>query len=321
MGSIKNFLLFLFIPRLLVPFACAEEKIVTTDKAAEISLDGKLFTRYVFAGAPKPFFYPVIGPTGKAVTRAYPMEKVAGESSDHPHQRSIWFTHGAVNGVDFWSETPAAGKQVQRTLMPGKDGHISVCDWFTVDNKKICEDTRTFRFFSSPSTRGMDVVWQIKASEGALTFGDTKEGSFGIRLADTMKVKGGGGHIENSRGEKDGDTWGKRAEWVDYYGPVEGETLGIAIFDHPKNFRHPTYWHVRDYGLFAVNPFGIHDFDVEYVKDANGKEKIVRRQPKGAGDYTVPAGETLTLRYRILVHKGDTASAKIADAWKEYSAK
>ena len=123
-----------------------------------------------------------------------------------------------------------------------------------------------------------------------------------------MKVDAPGqGHIENSRGEKDGNAWGKRAEWVDYYGPVEGETVGIAIFDHPKNFRHPTYWHVRTYGLFGANPFGIHDF----VKD----------EKADAGNHTVPSGETITFRYRVLIHKGTTSEAKIAEAWKEYTAR
>ena len=102
----------------------------------------------------------------------------------------------------------------------------------------------------------MDFEITLKASNGELTFGDTKEGTMAVRLAETMRLKGkaGQGHIVNSAGVRDGQTWGKRAEWCDYYGPVEGRTVGIAIFDHPKNPRHPTWWHVRDYGLFAANP-------------------------------------------------------------------
>ena len=53
--------------------------------------------------------FPLIGPTGASYTRAYPMEKIQGEDFDHPHQRSFWFTHGKVNGIDFWSEENGHG--------------------------------------------------------------------------------------------------------------------------------------------------------------------------------------------------------------------
>ena len=81
-----------------------------------------------------------------------------------------------------------------------------------------------------------------------------------VRLNEVMRLThgkaAGTGHIVQSTGVRDGATWGKRAEWCDYYGPVEGQVVGIAIFDHPSNPAHPTWWHVRDYGLFAANPFG-----------------------------------------------------------------
>jgi Methane oxygenase PmoA len=114
----------------------------------------------------------------------------------------------------------------------------------------------------------------------------------------------GEGHIVNSNGVRDGDTWGKRADWVDYYGPVNGKTVGVAIFDNPDNPRHPTWWHVRDYGLFAVNPFGWHDFD---------------KKPAGAGDFKIPAGQSVTFRYRFYLHYGDEKQAKVAEAYEEYA--
>ena len=78
---------------------------------------------------------------------------------------------------------------------------------------------------------------------------------------------------------------------------------GIAIMNHPSSFRFPSYWHVRTYGLFAANPFGLHDFTA-------GKEK---------GEYTLPAGETLKLRYRVLLHKGDEATGHVAEAFAEFA--
>ncbi len=146
----------------------------------------------------------------------------------------------------------------------------------------------------------------LRATNGEVTFGDTKEGTLAVRLAETMRLKGkvGHGHIVNSAGLRDDETWGKRADWCDYYGPVDGKTVGIAIFDHPQNPRHPTWWHVRDYGLFAPNPFGRHDF-----------EKL---SDKSAGNITIPAGQSVTFRYRFYLHEGDDLQAKVAQKYEQY---
>ena len=139
-----------------------------------------------------------------------------------------------------------------------------------------------------------------------LVFGDTKEGSMAIRLAATMRLKGevGEGHIQNSAGDADGDTWGKRAAWCDYYGPVDGKTVGVAIFDHPENPRHPTWWHVRDYGLFAANPFG-----VSYFED----------KPRGTGDLKLGKSDSVTWTYGFYFHSGDTKSAEVAERFSDWA--
>jgi hypothetical protein len=85
---------------------------------------------------------------------------------------------------------------------------------------------------------------------------------------------------------------------------VEGKTVGVAIFDHSQNPRHPTWWHVRDYGLFAANPFGRKDF--EGLKDKN------------AGNLVIPAGQSVTFRYRFYFHEGDEQQAKVAERYAEY---
>lgn len=130
-----------------------------------------------------------------------------------------------------------------------------------------------------------------------------------MRLNESMRLerkkKKAEGHIINSEGVQDGETWGKRAKWCDYYGPVNGKTVGVAIFDHPQNPRYPTWWHVRDYGLFAANPFGRHDF-----------EKL---SDKEAGNLKLPAGKDLTFRYRFYLHEGDEKQAKVAERYAEYS--
>jgi hypothetical protein len=276
-----------------------------------VRIDGKLFTRYVFSGAPKPYCWPIIGPTGDAVTRAYPMESVAGEKEDHPHQRSLWFTHGLVNGVDFWSEGPKAGRQVHRAfeLVQGgsKLGRIrAITDWIAPDGSKVAEDTRELRFHATSADRTMDFDITIRASEGPVTFGDTKEGMFGVRVASSMDVdqkgRSEGGQIVNARGLRDAEAWGKPSEWVDYSGPVDGKLVGITIMSHPSSFRHPTHWHVRTYGLFAANPFGLHDFYGDRTKD---------------GSHTVPEGESITFRYRLWFHAGGVDSTAAYAAYAQ----
>jgi hypothetical protein len=278
-----------------------------------VEIDGELFTEYFFKDVPRPYCYPLIGPGGVGMTRDWPMKSGKEESHDHPHHRSLWYAHGAVNGQDFWTEGKGCGKIVQEEFLEissGKDsGTIkSRNNWVSADGVVVCSDTRTLRIFepTNPSERRFDFEITLEATHGAVTFGDTKEGTMAIRLAETMKLGSPGkGHIVNSTGLHDNETWGKRSEWCDYYGPVDGKTVGVAIFDHPQNPRHPTWWHVRDYGLFAANPFGQHDF--EKLKD------------KKAGDLTIPAGGSVTFRYRFYLHNGTEKDAQIAKKYQGYA--
>jgi hypothetical protein len=289
--------------------AAAEVTVEKTPQGVTVKTDGKLFTEYLIRSGSKPILWPIVGPTGKRVTRNWPMEKdVPGETDrDHVHQRSMWFTHGSVNGIDFWSE--GKGRIEHREFVKVEGGPQAVIvarnDWLSPDGSKVqCQDERTLTFGADADRRWIDFEISIKASNGPVVFGDTKEGSFGVRVASSMRVQTRkGGHIVNSEGKKDDSAWGKPAAWVDYYGPVEGETTGIAILNHPSSFRFPTYWHVRGYGLFAANPFGLHDF-------TGGASK---------GDYTLPDGETLKLRYRVLLHNGDETVGRVAEAFAEFA--
>jgi hypothetical protein len=278
-----------------------------------VEINGQLFTEYFFKDVPRPYCYPLMGPGEVAMTRNWPMKNTPGEEHDHPHHRSLWFAHGSVNGHDFWSEQKAFGKTVHDDFLEVKSGKGAGVireqnKWVAADGTVVCTDERTLRFYNpgSANERVMDFEITLKASNGELTFGDTKEGTMAVRLAETMRLKGkvGHGHIINSAGVRDDQTWGKRADWCDYYGPVDGKTVGIAIFDHPQNPRHPTWWHVRDYGLFAANPFGQHDFE--------------SLPNKTAGNLIVPAGKSVTFRYRIYLHEGDDQQAKVAEKYQQY---
>ncbi|MFO1513638.1 MAG: PmoA family protein [Verrucomicrobiota bacterium] len=293
-------------------------RISHTNDVLRVELNGKLFTEYYYTNVPRPFCYPLLGPGGVAMTRNYPMlTNAPAEERDHPHHRSLWFAHGAVNGQDLWTEQNASGRIVHRGFTEIASGTQSgvirtLNDWVDKQGKVLCTDEETFRFHAPQD----DVTWldfeiTLRASNGDVTLGDTKEGTFAIRLAETMRLKPNKdnagkptGHIVNSAGVRDDKTWGKRAAWCDYYGPVGTNIVGLAIFDHPANPRHPTWWHVRDYGLFAANPFGQHDF--ESLSDQR------------AGDLKIPAGQSVTFRYRVVLHEGDEKKGRIAERYADY---
>lgn len=304
--------------------ACAGEvELERRDDRVDVTIDGEPFTSYVFAGHRKPILFPVRGPGGAALTRSWPMvADVAGEAHDHPHHESIWFTHGSVNGVDFWTSHPRAEKPGPRAgnriehveLVKAEGGRRGVIEarnrWVKADGTTVCTDSRRIVFAGAGDRRTIDHAITIHADHGAVTFGDTKEGTMALRVATPLQLKnvagstGAAGHCVNSAGDRDAAVWGKRARWVDYSGPLAGRTVGVAVLDHPDNLRHPTHWHARDYGLVAANPFGLHDF--------NGAAQ-------GSGDHLIPAGGSLTLRHQFVFHEGDAAAADIDGIWRRWA--
>jgi hypothetical protein len=169
-------------------------------------------------------------------------------------------------------------------------------------NRVIAEETQSFTFQGDAHTRTIDCEFVLYAVAGPLDIGDTKEGTFGIRLAPELSAPFG--HMLNSHGavgEK--AIWGKPADWVNYDGVISGKPVGVAIFDSPMSFRHPTTWHARAYGLFAANPFGAREFTTDPLQD---------------GSWSVPEGKSVTFRYRVLIHDGDFSPSKIAAAYRKY---
>jgi hypothetical protein len=287
----------------------AEITVERSAKGAVVKIDGQLFTEYLVRSGTKPILWPIIGPTGKPMTRDYPMRDRAGEKKDHPHQRSLWFSHGSVNGIDFWTEQGkkvGTIKHLEFTKIAGGPAAVIATRnaWLAPGGRTLCEDERVLHFGADGDARWIDFDITLKATEGDVVFGDTKEGTFGIRVAESLCVDAkGGGKIVNSHQQTNGAAWGQSAPWVDYYGPIDGKTVGIAIFNHPRSFRYPTRWHVRTYGLFAANPFGLHEFP-------GGK--------KADGALTLPRGEAITLRYRVLLHQGDERTGKVAERFAAY---
>ena len=288
---------------------------VTAEKSAAgvvIKIDGQLFTEYLTDFNGTPILWPINGPTGQPVTRAHPMaEGPEAERKDHVHHRSLWFTHGDVNGLSFWHIETIKHREFLKIESGATARVVTVNDWIDGDGKKVCEDQRCLTFGVLGDARFIDYDVTLKAATGPVKIGDTKEGTMGIRVAGTMKVDADkklnpkwGGRIINSTGLTDRDAWGKPAAWVDYYGPVDDKVVGVAIMNHPSSFRFPTYWHVRTYGLFAANPFGLHDFQ--------GSDDV-------DGSHSMAKGESIDLRYRFLFHIGDEKQGKVGAAFVAYS--
>jgi len=285
-------LFFCFLP----PVLAAEFALEKSEQGYKVLIDGQLFTEYIANQGGTPILWPLIGPGQERVTRDYPMiPDRPDEKKDHPHHRSLWFTHGDVNGVDFWAvdENPARttkGKiRHDRFTLAQCDGNTATLQsensWITPKNEILCTDRRTFVFSEKEGARVIEFQIELTGVAETCRFGDTKEGTFGIRVASSMDVDAKrGGKIVNAQGDKDDAAWGKRSEWVEYSGPVGEKTVTIKISDTPESFRYPTYWHVRTYGLFAANPFGEHDF---------------LSKPEKTGEYTLKKGETLRFKYII----------------------
>lgn len=306
----------LFVLVLLTLPLMAQVKFAREADRIDVVIDGKPFSSfYVPPGAPKPYLHPLRSASGKIVTRRFPMEKVAGEKTDHPHHRGLWFTHGDVNGFDFWMNEPdykKATKGIITTKEVGalkggrKAGSIeSSFEWRSPENKPLLTETRIMIFHSNAAERVIDCDIRLTAIEKSV-FGDTKEGTFAIRLATELQEEGNSGRMISAEGNAtEKNVWGTASPWVDYSGTLEGEKMGIAILHHPSSTRHPTYWHARAYGLFAANIFGLHDFMRDKTKN---------------GSLTLEPGQSARFRYRVIIHPGDTQSANIGERYKEYAA-
>jgi hypothetical protein len=259
------------------------------------------------------------------LTRSWPMEKSApGGSVDHVHQKSVWFTHGdviveglkiakktkGVAGVDFWSEGTGRGvirctRVEQPELGPDRARVATDNEWRTADGSKVFDEVRTIEFRNYGDARLLIVEIDLTASAGPVTFGDTKEGSFGVRVNDQLRERGGSGKIENADG-KVGEKacWGRTSAWCDYSGTIDGKAAGIAVFDDPKN-PYPACWHVRGYGLMAANPFGRQKSGFPAMK---GRTDLVK----------LPKGEHLKLRYGLFLHAGDAHEGRVNEYFDKF---
>ncbi len=284
-----------------------EVALLYTPGGIKSEVGGEPFANY-FGSTRRPVVWPIHAPSGVAVTRAHPFADVVGEPKDHVHHESLWFAHGDLNGVDFWAGAGRVESEQMSIEIPSATVR-GVSRWLDAEGGEVCRDVHALQFLAGErdgvAWRAIDVDYTWLASNGPLRIGDTKEGTFGVRLRPELCLRGQGaaGSIVTSEGHRDAKAWGKRARWVAYSAVVEGAPVTVALFDHPDNHGHPTYWHARDYGLVAANPFGLHDFT---------------GAPKGAGEVVVPPGGTMQLRYRVWISACDKPAEAVEQAYRRW---
>jgi hypothetical protein len=312
--------------------AFAQVKIDIEEGRIHVEIGGKPYGDFVVKSdeAMKPYFYPLRAASGTIVTRHWPMDKIdAIEPVDHQHQRGVWFGPDIVNGLDFWNnefsyKETAKDKCASCGLVKlnkigalksgKKEGSMAVTfDWMDPKGTKIVEESRLMTFHDDPKLRIIDFEIDLTAVTN-VKFGDGKDCCFGIRLSPQLQedkviktkgqpsktVSGPPGVISNAEGKTgEKEVWGKPSDWADDSGEIDGEKLGVAIFDNPKNSRRAR-WHVRGYGLFAANPFGLRAFTGDKSQD---------------GSVSLLPGEKLHYKYRVIIHPAGTDLAKL---WSEY---
>ena len=311
--------------------------IVVGKTAIDFLIGGELAARYhIGPDVAKPYFWPLNGPGGTSLTRAWPMEEARpGDSTDHVHQKSAWFGHGdvipegmvlkhrikGVAGVDFWTEESGHGQilctEVGKPRVTEAHGQILTRnEWRTAEGSKILDETRVIHLHDL-ETQGRLLVLEIDllASVVPITFGDTDEGSMAIRINDALREevrngkskdrKKGPGRIENAEGTVGGAAcWGYLSAWSDFSGPMAGNVVGLAILADPGN-PYPACWQSRGYGLMAANPFGR---DHSGYPAMNGRKDVVK----------LAKGDHLRLRYGILIHPGDAETGKVAEQFQRF---
>jgi hypothetical protein len=316
-------------------------RLVTNEKERKIDVivDGKLFTAYCYPeNIEKAFLFPINAPDGSVITRGYPVAPRKGERVDHPHHIGLWFNHGNVNGLDFWNNSsaiPADKKDTYghivhmktNTVAGGKRGILEVIlAWNDNKGNTLLTENAQYIFTAGKDTRTIDHISTLTAVNGPVTFGDSKEGMFAIRVdrafempsneeliftdekgnLTTVKATdntGVTGMYTSSNGMKGDAVWGTRDSWVVLTGTKNNNVISMAMFDHPKNPGFPAYAHARGYGLFSINDFGQNSYD----------SKLEKRT------YTIEKGKSVTLKNRFYVQTGELLPDKAEKIFEKFS--
>jgi hypothetical protein len=317
-------------------------KIVRVDDKykVDVFVNGSFFTSYQYPrNIEKTFLFPVNAPDGSVITRGYPIEPRKGERVDHPHHIGIWFNHGNVNGLDFWNNSSAIpadkkdsyGHIVQQKIVRAESGQKGILEvvmnWDDNKGNTLLTENTRYIFSGDKNSRIIDHISTLTAINGPVTFGESKEGMFAIRVdrafempsnesliftddkgnPTTVKATdntGVTGMYTSSTGLKGDAVWGTRNDWVMLSGVKDNVPVTLAIFDNPKNPGYPAYAHARGYGLFSLNNFGQNSYDPKHEKFS----------------LTIEKGKSVTLYHRFYVQSGSELTAEMANKiFKEFS--
>ena len=290
----------------------------------DLLFNGNLMTAYCYYDSSrKPILFPVNTVDGITVTRSYPYKIVPGERTDHPHHTGIWLNYESVNGLDFWNNSTAIAVEkrnqygtikhagvTEKTANGNKASLSATARWIRPDNKVLLEEKTTYLFTVQKNDFIIDRITTLTATDSTVLFKDVKDGMFAIPVARELELpsrekssfvddKGNittvapsgndvTGMYYSSEGYKGDSVWSTKGRWAMLTGRKDGKDITIAMFDHPENVGYPAYWHARGYGLFSVNPLGRKVF-------SNGKEEL---------NFSLKPRESVTFRYRIVVHSG-----------------
>lgn len=284
----------LVILAVVSPAAMAAELAATLDGTQiNITVGGTLFTAYKFADTQKyPWFWPVTGPvSGKSVTT---------ETSDpYPHHHSLFFGCDKVNGGNYWQEANERGQILSQgpKVVEAKGERVVIADeclWRKPGEDPVIRDTRTITFTApADGCRLIDFEITLEALVD-VHVQKTNHSLFSGRMTPELSVASGGTLVNAEGAKSEAGTYGVASPWCDYYGARDGITEGLAILQHPSNKWFPSQWFTRDYGFFSPTPLNWEEL-------------------------RLPKGQTLTLKYRVVVHAGDTQAADIAGKFAEYA--
>lgn len=326
--SVRSWTTLLFLLMFLSVPLVAQVHFERKADRVDVQINGKPFTTLFYGkDVGKPFLHPLISASGKTVTRGFPQDPLPGDSVDRPHLRGVIIgvekLATASGGVqDFWENDPAPfyRKRIKGNIVlqevnttDGADhGTLSlVANWISKQGQLWIIERRTMTFYTKPvDSRMFDIDLSLEAVNEEVTFLDDKDVILGIRLGLPFDTHYDG-RLVNAIGKmNEAGARGQRAPWVDWVGDVQGEKIGVAVFDHPSNPHYPNRWHIRDFGQINVGPVG----GRVYQEYASADEKVYRE------DWTIKLkkGDKLNLKYRILIHpaEGPAAGELLSDMEK-----
>ncbi|MDP1814983.1 MAG: PmoA family protein [Leadbetterella sp.] len=282
------------------PKGTAQIKISATklNSKIDVNIDNNFFTSYIFSQDEKyPYFFPVNGPSNGSVTSM--------RNGNFPHHSSLFFGCDKVNGGNYWQEGLERGQIISLRADIVESGNNKVVIeteniWRRPNANSPIKDFRKITI-SAPSKElfqiDFDVTMEMLMD---VTIDKTNHSLFSGRMDADLAVTNGGTMInaDGDKGEK--GTFGKKSPWIDFYGKRGDKIEGMAIMQHPSNDWYPSPWFTRDYGFFSPTPM---------------------YWPENDKETTLKKGQTIKLKYRVLVHNGDVTTAKIAEQFELYKSK